>query len=114
MVTTFISSRTTPAAGSGAWMSNARIAVQTARIWNVQPRIWRKIASAALSGERMTPSPCLPIVRSRRTGPSPSIAISSCCRRAEIRANTNSPTPMPITNSSVARADDGMLAVETT
>ena len=54
------------------------------------------------------------MVRSRRTGPSPSIVISVCCRRAETKANTNSPTPMPITNSNVARADDGMFAVETT
>ena len=114
IVTTFISSSTTPAAGSGAWMSNARIAAQTARIWKIQPQIWKKIATAAPNGERMTPSPCRPIVQSRRTGPSPSTVISWCWRRAEMKANRKSPTPTPITNSSVALADDGMFAVETT
>ena len=44
IVATFISSRTTAAAGSPSWMSNARIADQTASSWNVQPTHWPRIA----------------------------------------------------------------------
>src|SRR5437868_5939518 len=39
-------SNTTAAAGSGAWMSNARIAVHTASSWKTQPEIWNRIAPA--------------------------------------------------------------------
>ena len=56
-MTTFITSSTTPAAGSGAWMWKARIAAQTASSWQTQPAIWNEIASAMPTGERITPSP---------------------------------------------------------
>ena len=72
------------------------------------------MAPNAPAGDRITTSPARPIVSSRRTGPSPSIAISWCWRRALTNATRNSPTPKQITKIRVARAEDGMLAVATT
>ena len=71
-VATFMRSKTTAAAGSGAWMSNARIAVHTASSWKTQPEIWNTIASVAPSGVRITASPCRAIVTIRRAAPRPS------------------------------------------
>ena len=65
IVATFISTSTSPA-GSGASMPNARIATHTASSWRNQPRHWKKIASAAVAGERSTSSPTRAIASSRR------------------------------------------------
>ena len=114
IVTTFISSSTTPAAGSGAWMSNARIAVHTAKSWQIQPNVWKKIAPAAPSGERITPRPSRVIATSRLMRVAPSCTNVSCGRRALTKANRKRPMPMQIATMSVARADVGMFAVATT
>ena len=45
------------AAGSGEWMSNARIATYTAKNWHSQPRHWKNAAAAAGTGAWSTPSP---------------------------------------------------------
>ena len=69
---TFISSSTRPAAGSGAWMSNARMATYTAKSCSVQPRHWSRIAPAAGAGAFNTESPCRAIPSRCRTVSAPS------------------------------------------
>ena len=75
IVATFISSSTTAAAVKPSWMSNARIADQTASSCSIHPTHWPRIASAAAPGLRMTPRPRRAMVTIRFTEPMPSIRV---------------------------------------
>ena len=112
-MTTFITRSTTPAAGSGAWMWNARIAAQTASSWQTQPAIWNEIASAMPTGERITPKPWRAIATTRRAAPRPSRRLPWSVRALTI-ANVNRPRPMPTTATRMVIAHAGTFAVTST
>ncbi len=113
IVATFISSSTSPAAGSGAWMSNARMATYTASSWRNQPVHWSRIAPAAGAGALITDSPCRAIPSSRRNG----LALSSPARsprRALRTASVKSVTPTMETTARLVTAQVGIFAVIST
>ena len=80
IVATFMTSKTSAAAGRPSWMSKARIAVNTANSWQIQPSSWKKIAPAAASGLCITASPSRAKCSARR--PAPSAVQARVARRA--------------------------------
>ena len=80
IVATFISTSTSPAAGSGRSRPNASITAHTANSCISQPTHWKSAAPSAGTGRRRTASPCRAIDDDARAG---------CpCRRA--------PAPRPV------------------
>ena len=72
IVATFISTRTSPAAGRGRSRSNASITAQTANSCISQPRHWNDAAPSAGIGARSTASPWRAIVTTAPRLPMPS------------------------------------------
>ena len=112
IVAMFISTSTSPAAGSGAWMSNARIATHTASSWNSQPRHWKKIASAIRAGERKTSSPTRAIASRRRRRLSSST--TGLRSRDVINAMTSRMPPIAAAIAMLVSAQCGIFAVSST